>query len=238
MFFLDKWESNRSFFNAGHLKILALITMLISHIAQTGLLTELGYWEYYYPFMIIGRIAFPIFCFFIVQGVVLTSNLKKYLLRLFIFALISEIPFDLAFYGGISKQGQNVIFTLFLGALCISFIKIIDEKSSYKLINAIVCIIIVSIFMDLADFLKTDYSSKGIRAIVLLFLAYDSRLFTVFAIVQGFYFEANLLGVVYLSIIFILLYNGKKGNVNKWLFYIFYPGHLLVIYLLMKFVNV
>ena len=80
----------------------------------------------------IGRIAFPIFCFLLVEGFLHTRNVKKYLVRLFIFALISDVPFDLAFFGEIGLDHQNVFFTLFLGVsalACIDYVRHKDNDS-------------------------------------------------------------------------------------------------------------
>lgn len=234
---LATWSNSENLLNASRLKILACIFMLISHIGQTNFIYLIGYPDYAYPFMIIGRIAFPIFCFFIVQGFILTSNIGRYFLRLFIFALISEIPFDLAFSGGINIYSQNVFFTLFLGGLCIYLLSLIEKSSNRKLLKLFLYVLVLSFFMFLAKLLKTDYSYKGIVAIFLLYIGRNSKLFTSLSILVGFYFEAYLYGVVYLSIVLILLYNGKKGTMNKWLFYLFYPGHLLILYILMNYFN-
>ena len=92
------------------LKITALITMIIDHygaIFQGNIII----------YRIIGRLAFPIYCFLLVEGYTHTSNIKKYASRLIAFAIISEIPFDLAFFGKIGFEHQNIFFTLFIGCL-------------------------------------------------------------------------------------------------------------------------
>lgn len=130
--------------------------MLISHIAQTGYIFVLGYEKTYYPMMILGRISFPIFCFFIAQGLVLTSNAKKYLLRLLLFALVSEIPFDLAFYGRINPLAQNVFFTLFLGAGLIYSLIRIEERALDRTAEVFSYILLLILFMSISILLRTD----------------------------------------------------------------------------------
>lgn len=229
---LETRKADRSFLNTGQLKIIACIIMLISHISQTGLIYLTSYENWSYPMTAIGRIAFPIFCFFIVQGVVLTSNKKKYLLRLFLFALISEIFFDLAFSGHLETENQNVFFTLTIGGLLISFINNIENSDLSNIIKFILIIFSTVILSYLAIFLKTDYSYKGVVAILLMYFARNSKALTALAIFVAFYFEAYMWGLVYLSILLLFLYNGKKGKLNKWAFYVFYPLHLFIIYLL------
>ena len=120
------------------LKIIALVSMLIDHIAAS-LLTiqlQLHYTEPLYQAFIvmryfIGRLAFPIYCFLLVEGFERTKNRRKYAERLFLFALISEVPFDLAFNRCVLSLGhQNVFFTLFAGLLAIWGIEEMEKQIS------------------------------------------------------------------------------------------------------------
>ena len=241
---LDTWQSDRAFFTSGHLKIIACLTMFLSHLAQSDLLYKLGYTKFADFSMLIGRVAMPIFCFMLVQGAILTRDRKSYLIRLFIFALVSEIPFDLVFSGqilGFENQfdKQNVIITLFLGASLIIFWQYLNEKLENKIIKIGLMIISYWVIVDIAIRLRVDYHFLGIRAIALSYLARNNKYLTAIAIFLGFYFEARVRGyelfipyIVYLSIPLILLYNGKRGKYPKYGFYLFYLGHLLLIYFL------
>ena len=212
------------------LKIIAAIAMFMDHI---GYLINDGKFTY---FNYIGRIAFPIFAFQISEGYVHTKNVKKYFFRLFIFALISQIPFmlfDKAFFGGF---GLNVFCTLFLGLTAI----FIYDKSKYKSLG-----ILASIALGLiAQFTKCDYGFYGV-AIILLFYIFknnfvNASLFFVIAtsIKYAIHFTKNGFNPIYIylllfacaPIIFIAFYNGKKGKDTKLFLYLFYPIHLLLIY--------
>ncbi len=127
------------------LKILAIVTMLVDH---TGAIL----FPQFPVLRIIGRISFPIFAFLISEGLLHTSNVKKYLWRLFLFALISEVPFDLAFYGQLfHPQRQNIFFTLVLGLAAIAFLNV------YRNRNWVVAGTFAAAMMLLAEFLHTDY---------------------------------------------------------------------------------
>ena len=110
-------EERRWGLNGFTLKWIAMLTMLIDH---TGMVL----FPQYRIFRIVGRLAFPIYCFLLVEGAVHTSNWKKYVSRLILFALISEIPFDLARSGQIvAADAQNVFFTLSFGLLAVIILK-------------------------------------------------------------------------------------------------------------------
>ncbi|MBQ2453108.1 MAG: hypothetical protein II497_01520, partial [Lachnospiraceae bacterium] len=107
------------------LKLIAVVSMLIDHTGDVLFPGQL--WLRY-----IGRLAFPIYCFLIVEGFIHTRNVMKYMARLLVFGIVSEIPFDLAFFGEISYPGyQNVFWTLLLGLMSIymmSLVKIEDIR--------------------------------------------------------------------------------------------------------------
>lgn len=211
------------------LKIIAIVTMFIDHIGY-AIFGKFSFFNY------IGRIAFPIFAFQISEGYIHTRNLKKYFLRLFIFALISQIPFML-FYKLISNTFElNIFFTLLLGLACIY----IYDKSKYKFTSIILSIVIGII----AEFSHCDYGFYGV-AIILLFYIFKNNIslasiafilattikYLIIIFKYGLYDAyIYLLICTIIPIIFINLYNGKKGKDTKYLLYLFYPIHLLFIY--------
>lgn len=222
------------------LKIIAIVTMLIDHIGAAILeahyLLPLGNRMFLSPYFSmdqalrsIGRISFPIFCFLLVEGYIHTSNVKKYLLRLFLFALISEIPFDLAFQGNpLELSHQNVFFTLFFGLVLIALFDWIPakiEKHYMKVALQIFCIIGIAL---IADVLRFDYGAYGILAIFIFYLFRNQRM--VACIINAIYF-ASWDGITApISMLLIYFYNGKRGISLKYLFYAFYPVHLLLLY--------
>lgn len=209
------------------LKLIAIITMAIDHIGVVFIPSNT--WLYL-VFRGIGRLAFPIFAFLIVEGFYHTSNIKKYLLRLGIFALISEVPFDLAFYNTyFNMKHQNIFFTLFLGLLAIYLINMIENKYKDKilLVNLADAGITIA-FCIIAALLQTDYRYMGILLIVAFYLFRGNKLLLGISMLVLSNSIIQMLSV--LAIIPIAFYNGKKGKNIKYFFYVFYPAHLLVLY--------
>ena len=226
-------------FSGAQLKYIAFISMLIDHVNNaliTPLLDGSGFLLYLSNiFSVLGRIAFPIFVFFIVEGFFKTKNRKKYLLTLTVFGVISEVPFDMftskTFF---NQYWNNMMFTL---ALCLITIWIIDTlkgKIKGKVLWYTVSIIIV-IFSGLSAMeLSLDYDYHAVVVTYIFYIFYDKPLLGA--------------GLGYLSIIkelysclgffMTLTYNGKRGKQYKWFNYLFYPAHILILGILRFYLNI
>ncbi|MDE6744830.1 MAG: conjugal transfer protein TraX [Lachnospiraceae bacterium] len=225
--------------NSGDLKLLAMITMLIDHFGAAFLFFYMNidnnrqkYYELYNIIRSIGRISFPIFIFLLVEGLYHTRNIRKYLLRLALFCMISEIPFDLAFRHQIFDwQSQNVFFTLLIGLAAIALMqyKNIFFKN-IPFLNYLVNILIAAAAMLLAKVLKTDYNWAGVLAILTAYWLRSSDLQMWFVCLVLFFFSSDLELYALFCIPFIAHYNGKKGHLPKWMPYLFYPVHLMILW--------
>ena len=206
------------------LKLIACLSMFIDHLGAVCFSGMMG-------FRIIGRLAFPIYCFLLVEGAVHTRNMKKYILRMGIFALISEVPFDLAFYHRLVYTGhQNVFFTLGLGLLAIWFLEHpIEQLDIPDVLYKLLVIIAAGL---IAEFFNTDYGFTGIAVIcVFYYLRGQPQLkYPIAAILLAAMGGVEVYAV--LALIPIPLHNGQRGRQTKVMqygFYIFYPAHLLLI---------
>lgn len=239
--------------SAAALHILAMAFMLMDHLWATLLPAQ----EW---LTCVGRIAFPIFAFMAVEGYFHTHNLKKYLLRMLIFAVISEVPFDLM-YGGtwFYPVHQNVIWTLMMGLVGIHLMETVRKKKStfvYILVSAIV-VILGGLLGTLS---MVDYYGMGVLTVFIFYffrgrkwwcllgqmltlywvnvellggLMYPIRLF-------GMEFELCQQGLALLALLPIWLYRGRQGYHSKpfqYFCYAFYPIHMLVIVLVLNFIN-
>ncbi|MEG1596178.1 MAG: TraX family protein [Lachnospiraceae bacterium] len=206
------------------LKIIAIFAMVLDHCGAI-LFPQIVILRY------LGRLAFPIFCFLLVEGFVHTHNVRAYEVRLFLFALLSELPFDLAFYQTFFYwEHQNVFFTLFLGLLlldCLTYCK--KEWIQFLMIIGILAVAIG---------IKCDYDAMGILFILIFYFMRKNK-----AKKLLLFSAANFIGCGFqpqqaaasLSIIPLWLYNGKKGPSMTWFFYLFYPLHLLILYSILQY---
>ncbi len=225
--FLDKYGLSGS-----ALKIIAIITMLIDHAAWVFIP------EYYSPegtvLHTIGRLAFPIFAFLFAEGMQHTKNIYRYALRCLIFALISEIPYDLVFYGEITLEHGNVMFTFFLAVIfeCVLRWANTNPKKILAFITGILCVIA-------ADAFHPDYGAYGVL-IVWLFYYLRSlnqiRIIIVAAAALFFYKDTTLQQYLILAFPLLLLYNGKRGFIKtkaaSIACYAFYPVHMIILWAL------
>lgn len=220
------------------LKLLAILTMTIDHIGAV-----------LYPevtvLRLVGRLAFPIFAFLLVEGYGHTSDVKKYLIRLWVFALISEIPYDLAFDGVLyDPSHQNIFFTLGLALLGLWAMDRLSDTDPVvgPLVFVLLCVISLllrtdyNIFGMATVFLFHRYRGEKIKAlygVALLHLAYgvmDSGLLN-----GAFVLRHMIQSAAAVSVLFIGLYNGEKGRSFKYVFYVFYPLHLTLLWLVASF---
>lgn len=218
------------------LKIIAVLSMLTDHIAACLLAQELRihyteqlYQIFYVMRYVIGRLAFPIYCFLLVEGFERTKSRMRYAGRLFLFALISEIPFDLAFSGSmVNAVNQNVFFTLLAGVLMIWGMAEIEKRNSSLGIRLAGYLGAILLAAYIAEVFSVDYGAKGIMAIALLYLFRKSKVEQMIAGCIAFLWEVT----APLAFLFVAFYNGQRGLKMKYVFYVFYPLHLLILYVL------
>ncbi|MBO5324581.1 MAG: hypothetical protein J6A88_10900 [Oscillospiraceae bacterium] len=215
------------------LKLIACVTMLLDHIGAV-----------FVPWIglrVIGRLAYPIYCFLLAEGAVRTRDPKKYVLRLAVGMILAEIPYDLLFYGGLTWEHQNVMVTLLLG---FGMMMTIDKIRTVGL-----KFVLAVAFALAAEWLHTDYGGTGIF-IIALFAVTRERKDRVLLQTLGqalVWWTAGgyeiVLGAVsvpiqifaVLSMIPIAFYSGRKATTSRAVqtaFYLFYPVHLAILLIL------
>lgn len=225
------------------LKRIAIISMTIDHLGAFVLGKYLFHPNIYFTMVensadlfeflkdvyeisrMIGRLAFPIYCFLLVEGFFHTKDIRKYALHLFLFALISEIPFDLALSGSwIFFRDQNVFFTLFLG-LCLMYVLEYVENFFLKYPLS-------AMFFLIAYYFNPDYSWLGLLLILVLYTTEGNRRLQC---ILGALCVTWELPAVF-AFVPIYFYNGTRGNQNKYFFYLYYPLHLLLFHLFYRLI--
>jgi TraX protein. len=319
LFTVSEEKPKRGGISGSTLKLVAIFTMLIDHIAASILenLLRCGgpssyangglLYTVYSIMRSIGRLAFPIFCFLLVEGFLHTRNKSKYAIRLGIFALISEIPFDLAFEGKMFSWGhQNVFFTLLIGLIVMAGFELVrvskDKKWLYVLavagavltggifvylttfftpyitgsydrniIKGFVALIIwaiVAIFMLLvyamtirkkspkeanvtfsyyavlfagmllAKLLHTDYGGFGVLTIAIMYILRNNKMNSIVGGCVTLTIMSYGEFPSFLDLLLIRHYNGQRGLNLKYVFYLFYPVHLFLLYLICLFMKI
>lgn len=235
---LIKSDSFSNGLTSHSLKMIAIAAMFIDHFSYlvTPAQTPLEW-----TLRLIGRTAAPIMCFLIAEGHHHTSNKKRYFLRLLLFALISHAPyviyFELPFFGA-----SSVIWTLAMGLMALIAAKDKDYSIPIKLgVILISCLLAYNANWNYIGVLwivnfglfRDDFKKQAIGFTAIGF---------VFYIIQGLIRVGPHVSYrigIFVPLLFIYMYNGKRGNnskLAKWSFYIFYPLHLIILYLLKIYV--
>lgn len=227
------------------LRIIAMILMLIDHTGSL-LFPTLNVLRF------IGRLAFPIFAFLLAEGCRNTKNKTKYATRLFIFAILSELPFNLMTTKNLlAPTHQNVLWTLLIALLVITGIDYTVKNFSI-VPQLIFCTAIPVAGFSIANLLNTDYNAGGVAMVLLFYIFHDKSiksklcqlvgmLFITIYVIGSFknYIDIGIYkGIVpfevlaTLSLALIWMYNGEKGIDNKAfkaLAYSFYPCHIIIL---------
>lgn len=230
------------------IRIIAMVAMLCDHMWITVAPTYV--WLTY-----VGRIAFPLFAFLLVEGFYHTKDRGKYLGRLFLFAILSELPFNLMHNGTYAYSlHQNVLWTLMIGLLAMMSIETIKKKVDNVVVTAIATVLITYAAYHIASSLFVDYLGFGILTIVLFYTCHNLRyawigqltglIYINVVMIQGptlllpwftGSFELPVQALATLALLIIWQYSGSKGphnNISQYGFYFFYPVHMLLLALL------
>lgn len=267
-FFMDLNTSLKhiQFLSGNSIKLIAVCLMLMDHFAKIVLewyITDIlipmessgqiswdviQRWDYFERFTLapIGAAAFPLFCFMISEGFFYTRNRKKYFCLIGLFAVISELPFDIAFFRSYSVaentfpfywKYQNVFFTLLLGLFalwCIEKFRCTSAEKSARLKSVFLQILCVGGLAILASVIHSDYEAFGVLLIVGFYLCRKNRVYQILIFLFICIITTGNQPTVseYASALLLLLYNGKRGKWHlKYFFYIFYPAHIFLLYL-------
>ncbi len=217
----------RKILSGGGLKIIAMSSMFIDHLAVV--LAPCGIPEPAYMIMRgIGRISFPIYCFMLVTGFTYTRSVPKYIGRLLALAVISEIPYDMTNFGVIFYPAKNNVLFTFVLALAVLWALAKFSRMGIK--GYFYSASVIAVAMLAAFVLRLDYSWK---CVLLASVLYWTRFETAVRYAAGslvLIINSTLIGLCApAAFVPIHLYNGKKGAAPSGLFYIFYPAHMLVL---------
>ena len=249
-------------FTSEQLKKIAMGTMFLDHAAHavvyggglhtwSPLAANIGT-----AMRLIGRMAFPLYAFLLVQGFLWTRDWKKYVSRMFLFAVVSEIPFDLVLAGEVYyPHGQNTIITLTIGLICMKLLDVLGQK--YKLsrslaagsgrssdrdfstlfVGYVLAAWVMAVSLTAAAVLRSDYGAGGVFLIVLLYIfRHEPAILPVAGGVGlfGIYgFDVDLF-FAWIAFFLISRYNGERGRRMGYFPYVFYPTHLLALWFVGK----
>lgn len=231
---MERVLSNRIDLSSTFLKYLAIVAMFLDHYAVVFIPSDQPAWM---VLRVLGRLSAPIMCYFVAEGEYFTSNRKRYLRRMFVFALLAHFPyviyFNLPIFGATS-----VLWGLMNGLLALIFVKHSPANNLIKVAFVFFCCLVVLPadwnYVTVLWILGFGLFRGDFKKQMLSFLVIGIT-FHLIPLLRD-YGSADLyqLGIV-LAIPVLALYHGRKGKSNKllqWGFYLFYPGHLLLLELL------
>lgn len=219
------------------LKVIAMVAMAVDHTAHYLLYGQAWWMEplvqmqigqrtvsWYFLMRCIGRLAFPLFAFLLVEGYLHTSNRRRYGRNLLVFALLSEVPWALLHHG-LLLRSHNVMFTLLLGFVGLWAIEHYRNEQR-RVVVVLLGLLVISILFH------PDYGGAGFAFIILLYTLRRHRLLQ--AVIGSCMLPMKQ--IAGLAFIPMVMYNGRRGFISgpwaKYLFYAFYPLHLIIIYFL------
>ena len=250
---MDSSASKNFELTAAVLHIIAMTLMLMDHLWAT--LLPAREW-----LTCAGRVAFPIFAFMAVEGYFHTRSFKKYILRMLLFAVLSEIPFDLM-YGGtwFYPVHQNDLWTFLLGLLGVWLMEQVRKKGKTWM-YLLVCVLVVPAGLVLGTLCMVDYYGVGVLTVFVFYFLHGRKWWCFLGQLAALYwlnvellgglmypvqlfgmeFELCQQGLALLALIPIWLYHGRQGYHSKpfqYLCYAFYPVHMLLLVVVLNFIN-
>lgn len=250
---MDSSASKNFELTAAVLHIIAMTLMLMDHLWAT--LLPAREW-----LTCAGRVAFPIFAFMAVEGYFHTRSFKKYILRMLLFAVLSEIPFDLM-YGGtwFYPVHQNVLWTFLLGLLGVWLMEQVRKKGKTWM-YLLVCVLVVPAGLVLGTLCMVDYYGVGVLTVFVFYFLHGRKWWCFLGqlaalywlnveLLGGLMYPVQLFGMEFelcqqelalLALIPIWLYRGRQGYHSKpfqYLCYAFYPVHMLLLVVVLNFIN-
>ena len=232
---------NHKLLTAHELKVIAAAAMFFDHFVSVffphNMLLNL-------IFRLLGRTAAPVFCFFIAQGFYYTSNLKKYIIRLLILAVISHLPYNLSF-GYSFFQATSIIWPLVLGLLALTAYKSPKVHIILKLVIIVVCCALsyranwnfIAVLWILGFGVFHGNFKRQVAAFTIIgvvHLLWQLRRYGFFDEIYPQWFQLG----IFLAVPLLALFSGKPGKKSPftaWFFYVFYPAHLILLYVLYTF---
>ncbi len=233
-------------FSSGTLHIMAMLFMLLDHL-----------WATVFPYLdfltCIGRLAFPLFAFMIAEGFYHTGNLKRYIGKIFVFAVISEVPFDLIYGGTVFYPfHQNVLWTFLISLLLMAWMERVRKKNKWILTGLSAAGALI-LGYGIGTVTMVDYYGAGVLTVLLFYflrgkhpvvmlLQFAGMYFINAGLLSGFFYTVTVFGHAFefpqqafalFALPLIWLYSGERGYGKKWFQYFcyaFYPGHLLALY--------